>query len=526
MIEGHEAADLNQTEECEKNQFVEDQVVASLAWHLVSLLISFIPAIMFILISVLVIFSSAILPYTIALLVSLYPICMTIGQIIVAICMLPLRYLLLGGRAKAGWEKVNSKSFLRRQLATSLYHSSLNILNGTVVYHLVSRYIYGAKIDFKSSFTPRLDEPDLTSVGECVFGANGVLLRNTMFYPGGIARYGRVDISDQVMILDRAVVSPETSIKEKVMVAPITAVYEDTIQEEGTVLLGTPSLNLTRKAADVEMEITSEPLAHLLLQYFIFIYFKYIVLILTLSAFYANGIVFWKFYYYCDCDLGNSAAIGISFAIFPLSLLALVVVCLTLSLAIKWILIGNFKRFQSKGLMAVDSCDVFRWLIANQLIHTAAPFVLQLVDEFWLTATFWKMMGATIGTNSRIDPNVLLFEVDLLEIGDNCRVEEMATLFCHRFNDGGLKLERIVIPSNSYIQNRAVILPGSEVSDEHVTMLPLTPLNPGEKLTAGHWQGSPAERVNIKTGKLLPGAATRRSTMLSERSTISVSGIV
>ena len=264
---------------------------------------------------------------------------------------------------------------------------------------------------------------------------------------------------------------------------------------------------------------------YLLLQYFIFIYFKDIVLLVTLSAFYANGVVFWKFFY-CDCDLGNSAAIGISFVILPLSLLALVVVCLTLSLAVKWIIIGNFKRFQSKGLMAVDSWDVFRWTIANQLIHTAAPFVLQLIDEFWLTATFWKMMGAKIGTNTRIDPNVLLLEVDLLEIGDNCRVEEEATLFCHRFNDGGLKLERMVIPSNSYIQNRAVILPGSEVSEEHVTMLPLTPLNPGEKLTAGHWQGSPAERVNIKTGKLLPGAATRRSTMLSKRSTISVSGIV
>ncbi|KAL7448527.1 hypothetical protein ACHAWC_001681, partial [Mediolabrus comicus] len=122
-----------------------------------------------------------------------------------------------------------------------------------------------------------------------------------------------------------------------------------------------PALNLTRKTAnDVEMEITSEPLAHLLLQYFIFIYFKDIVLILTLSAFYANGIVFWKFYY-CDCDLGNSAAIGISFVILPLSLLAWVVVCLTLSLVIKWIIIGNFKKFQSKGLMAVDSWDVFRW---------------------------------------------------------------------------------------------------------------------------------------------------------------------
>ena len=190
---------------------------------------------------------------------------MTIGAIFIAICVLPLRYLLVGGRAKTGWEKVNSKSFLRRQLATSLYHSSLNILDGTVVYHLVSRYIYGAKIDFKSSFIPRLDEPDLTSVGNFVFGANGVLLRNTMFYPGGIARYGKVDISNHAMILDRAVVSTDTSIKEKVMVAPITAVYDDTIQEEGTVLLGTPSLNLTRKTADVEMDITSEPLVSTIL---------------------------------------------------------------------------------------------------------------------------------------------------------------------------------------------------------------------------------------------------------------------
>jgi hypothetical protein len=261
MIEGHEVTDLNQTEESEKKQFVEDQVAASRGWHLISLLISFIPAMISIMISVLLLFCCALLPYTIVLIFVAFPVFMTIVEIIVAICMLPLRYLLVGGREKAGWEKVNSKSFLRRQLATSLYHSSLNGLDGTVVYHLVGRFIFGAKIDYRCSFIPRLDEPDLTSVGECVFGANGVLLRNTMFYPGGIARYGKVDIGNHALILDRAVVSPDTSIKEKVMVAPITAVYDDTIQEEGTVLLGTPALNLTRKTAnDIEMEITSEPL--------------------------------------------------------------------------------------------------------------------------------------------------------------------------------------------------------------------------------------------------------------------------
>jgi hypothetical protein len=253
-------------------------------------------------------------------------------------------------------------------------------------------------------------------------------------------------------------------------------------------------------------------------------YGKDAVLLLTLSAFYANGIIFHE---YCDCFIGKGdiGQFAISFAMVPISLVALVVVLLMMCLVIKWLVIRNFKRFKSKGLMAVDSWDVFRWLISFQLIQAACRLPLELLDEFWLTATFWKIMGAKIGKNTLIDPDVLMLEVDLLEIGDNCRIEEEATLYCHKFNDGGLKLDKIVIPSSSYIQARAVVLPESEISDEHVTMLPLTPLNPGEKLTAGHWQGSPAERVNIKTGKLLPGI-TQRSTMLSERTTVSMNDVV
>ena len=253
-------------------------------------------------------------------------------------------------------------------------------------------------------------------------------------------------------------------------------------------------------------------------------YGKDAVLLLTLSAFYANGIIFHE---YCDRFIGKGdiGQFAISFAMVPISLVALVVVLLMMCLVIKWLVIRNFKRFKSKGLMAVDSWDVFWWMISNQLIHTACGLPLRLLDEFWLTATFWKLMGAKIGKNTLIDPDALLLEVDLLEIGDNCRIEEECTLLCHKFNDGGLKLDDIVIPSSTYIQARAVVLPGSEISDEHVTILPLTPLNPGEKLTAGHWQGSPAERVNIKTGKLLPGI-TRRSTMLSERTTVSMNDVV
>eukprot|EP00984_Skeletonema_dohrnii_P021155 scaffold10495_cov97-Skeletonema_dohrnii-CCMP3373.AAC.2 len=261
-----------------------------------------------------------------------------------------------------------------------------------------------------------------------------------------------------------------------------------------------------------------------LLEYFFTMYFKFFVLAVIMAAFYANGAIFHHIMY-GDFFLSTNAAFGVSLVVFPLSVVALVLVLLSTCLLIKWIVIGNFSSLQSHGLIAVDSWHSFKWGMCNQMIHEACAFPLELLDEFWLTATFWKLMGAKIGQNTLMDPNVLLYEADLLEIGDNCRIEEESTLLCHKFNDGGLKLDRIVVPSSCSLQARSVVFPGGEICDENVTMLPLTPLNPGEKLSTGYWQGSPAERVSIKTGSLLPGV-TRRSTMLLQRASISANDIV
>jgi len=75
----------------------------------------------------------------------------------------------------------------------------------------------------------------------------------------------------------------------------------------------------------------------------------------------------------------------------------------------------------------------------------------QLLDESWLTAFFWKMMGGKIGKETRINPDALLLETDLLEVGEKCRIEEEATLLCHKFNNGGLEISPIVLPSNKYV---------------------------------------------------------------------------
>jgi len=255
---------------------------------------------------------------------------------------------------------------------------------------------------------------------------------------------------------------------------------------------------------------------HLILQGIFTLYFKFLVAVLVMTSFYANGVIF---------SLSKNAAFGVSFGVFPLSVIAMVVVLLSLCLLIKWTVIRNFGRLQSKGLIAVDTWHAFRWGLCNGIIREACDFPLKLIDEFWLTATFWKLMGAKIGQNTLIDPNVLIYEADLLEIGDNCRIEEESTLLCHKFNDGGLKLDNIVVPSKCSLQTRCAVFPGSQINDENVTLLPLTALNPGETVSAGYWQGSPAERVSSTTGKLVPGI-TRRSTLLTKRSSISAVDIV
>lgn len=155
--------------------YIEDEAV-SLGWHTMSLLISFLPASIVILISIVAIYVTSLHGFF-GPLVGLYPFVLTVAQILAALCMLPLRRVLHGGgKAKTGESIVYSKTFMKHMLAKSLYHSTLRFIQGaetTLVSRLVSKYIYGADIDVHASFLPFVEEPDLTKIGKNVFGANG-----------------------------------------------------------------------------------------------------------------------------------------------------------------------------------------------------------------------------------------------------------------------------------------------------------------------------------------------------------------
>jgi len=153
--------------------YIEDEAV-SLGWHIMSLLISFLPASIVILNSICAIYVTSLHGFFGAL-IGLYPFVLTIAQILAALCMMPLRKVLHGGgKAKTGESlRVYSKTFMKHMLAKSLYHSTLRYGQGTLVSRLVSKYIYGADIDVHASYLPFVEEPDLTKIGKNVFGANG-----------------------------------------------------------------------------------------------------------------------------------------------------------------------------------------------------------------------------------------------------------------------------------------------------------------------------------------------------------------
>ncbi len=359
----------------------------------------------------------------------------------------------------------------------------------------------GAGIDIHNGFSPQLEEPQLTRAGKNVFCANGVQLRNLSFSPGGVALdfIGTIDIDDSSMILDRSVVDVNCKIESKVTIALLTAVTEKTAHMTGSLLIGNPALHLisSTDAFDHDsVEIKNEPMSHSLLIYLISTYVELVVIAIPiLVIFYSNAYMFGR----VESAFSIKTSMWISFISLPVSVLLIVAWMLLFSILAKRVLLGNAKTLNhNNGIMSVDSRACFWWKLSNVLVHISCAIPLQMVSEFWFTRIFWKFMGAKVGKGSKIDPDVLIFEADLLEIGDDCRIEEEAAVLCHKFSNGGLELAPVIIPSKTFIGSRAVILPGCKIIDEGICIKPLTHVLPSEELTVGTWHGSPAEKISVE----------------------------
>ncbi|KAI0334381.1 acetyl-CoA synthetase-like protein [Cubamyces sp. BRFM 1775] len=127
--------------------------------------------------------------------------------------------------------------------------------------------------------------------------------------------------------------------------------------------------------------------------------------------------------------------------------------------AFKWAVIGRYKP----GTYRFWSNYHLRWWITNQFLRCSGRGVFALHP--FLEALYFRMMGARIGKDVRIDSKAKLAEYDLLTLHDGCHIDNaLVRGFCVE-RDGCFRLDPIVVGRGATINTYTQVSPGAIIPD-------------------------------------------------------------
>jgi non-ribosomal peptide synthetase-like protein len=175
----------------------------------------------------------------------------------------------------------------------------------------------------------------------------------------------------------------------------------------------------------------------------------------------------------------------------PLVALLSSVVVVVLVAALKWTLVGRYRR----RVEPLWSGFVRRTEFVTGIYEAAAvPALLA-----WLTGTpvlspALRLFGARIGHRTLIETTYLT-EFDLVDVGDDVVIGDGVSLQTHLFEDRVMKMAYVVVRDRASIGSKSVVLYDSVV-EEDVTLAALSLVMKGETLPAGtSWCGIPAQKL-------------------------------
>ena len=131
---------------------------------------------------------------------------------------------------------------------------------------------------------------------------------------------------------------------------------------------------------------------------------------------------------------------------------------------------------------------LYSWNAIKWACITALTLMLNFTfTDFILLTPFMnlllRMLGAKLGKNVQINSKYV-FDLTLLEIGDNTVIGGWAFIVAHVVERGVLKLKRVKIGKNVTIGSHAKIMPGCEIGDNAIigssaVLLKNTKVEPG-----------------------------------------------
>lgn len=169
----------------------------------------------------------------------------------------------------------------------------------------------------------------------------------------------------------------------------------------------------------------------------------------------------------------------------------LVPTALLASIVVKWLVVGRFKP----GAYPLWGRDFLKWWFVKQAVSLAP---VDHITGTPLAALYLRLMGAKVGKNVHFDTiNMDCF--DLIEIGDDCVIDQGAWLQCGHVAHGQLVVRPIGIGSGCHIGARSGVSGGARVEDGAV-LAELSCAVANMVIPAGEeWHGSPARPREVRS---------------------------
>jgi hypothetical protein len=145
-----------------------------------------------------------------------------------------------------------------------------------------------------------------------------------------------------------------------------------------------------------------------------------------------------------------------------------------------------------EGDYPIPSAGAFKWAFVNSLFLLVSVTFMDFILLTPFCNLLYRLMGVKMGKNVQINSKNVA-DISLLEIGDRSVIGGNATVICHSFERGRLKLRKVKIGSDAVIGLNSVILPGVEIGD-HAIIAAGAVLLKGTKVGHGElFYGVPAE---------------------------------
>lgn len=117
-----------------------------------------------------------------------------------------------------------------------------------------------------------------------------------------------------------------------------------------------------------------------------------------------------------------------------------------------------------EGDYPIPSVGAVKWAFVNSLFLIISVTFMDFILLTPFCNLLYRLMGARMGKNVQINSKNVA-DISLLEIGDRSVIGGNATVICHSFERGKLKLRKVKIGNDVVIGLNSVILPGVEIGD-------------------------------------------------------------